>query len=369
MANYLNEKSDTPKLLDEDNNSPDFNKIIAISTTALGDTLLSTPAISALRLAYPDAEIHFMVRGQYKGFFESNPDIDSIVRYKKGLVGLLRNSFELKRKKVNAAFVLHVSDPMPILAALFARIPYVFGSAVPLGTEKFFSRTSIDNPELHVIEQRMTSIRIAGKNLDHWPNKMVLPVDDNEVIEVYQKYFDNAFISMDSCSFIVGFQPGASRKYRMWPAENFIELGRKLIERYKNIRIIVFGSKNEMELGIKIENGIDDHSRVRFCSCDLSQLPPMIKSLNCFVTNDTGPMHIAYAVGTPTVSLFVPSDHKRIGPFQDLTKHIVIHKDKPCGSECSGKKCRYEVPCMELIAVEEVFDAVNKILVRENIST
>jgi len=88
----------------------------------------------------------------------------------------------------------------------------------------------------------------------------------------------------------------------------------------------------------------------------LSELPLALKGLDVLVTNDTGPFHVAVALQTPTISLFVPSSVYHAGPYQDLHLHSVIQKPRPC-SPCVQKYCA-EPDCMASIGVEEVFRRV-----------
>ena len=152
----------------------------------------------------------------------------------------------------------------------------------------------------------------------------------------------------------------------MWPKENFITLGKKLLAKDDNFVIFIFGSPDEAPLCEAIEKGIGRQKRAFFLCCSLTDLPHILKGIDCLVTNDTGPMHIAIAVETSTVSLFVPSESHRIGPYQDLEKHRIITKKRPCVDDCIGKKCKKTPACMNLISPNEVFDAVMDVLKREH---
>ena len=164
---------------------------------------------------------------------------------------------------------------------------------------------------------------------------------------------------------LVGFQFSASGQYKEWPVENFIDLGARLLGSKDSCKIVLIGGPGDSARGERIKDAIErkgGKGRVFNLSgkVALKDLPAAIKALDVLVTNDTGPLHVAIAVGTKTVSLFVPTNVDGTGPAQDLHLHKVISKPKPC-NPCVEKYCK-RPDCMGLITTSEVERAVTEAL-------
>ncbi len=129
----------------------------------------------------------------------------------------------------------------------------------------------------------------------------------------------------------------------------------------EDVNIILFGGPGDEKTGKEIVEGITTGSGQKPKIINLAghlllkNLPAALRGLDLFITSDTGPFHVAVAVRTPTISLFVPSTVRHTGPYQDLEIHKVIRKPKPC-SPCIQKYCN-DSNCMSIISVEEVYQA------------
>jgi ADP-heptose:LPS heptosyltransferase len=173
---------------------------------------------------------------------------------------------------------------------------------------------------------------------------------------------------------VVAFQPGASTTSRRWPRGRFIALARQLAGKFPDLRFAITGSPAEAPLCREIAAAIEADSplaggRRAWASAGelpLVALPALLRRARLLVTGDTGPMHLAVAVGTPVVALFAVSDPAVSGPCQDLDRHVVIRKWRTC-DPCLSKNCPYAEPiCMDNISVDEVAAAVDGILGRKS---
>jgi ADP-heptose:LPS heptosyltransferase len=328
--------------------------ILVVSSTAIGDTLLSTPAIRAVRERYPQAKIigHFHIR--YWELFASNPHIDGIIPFYGGYRKFLKTIGELRKQKFDLILILHGNDPESTTMAYLSGAPFIV--KLP-NTTKFRFLLSNPRPILrwedfsHGVEQRL---RVAGMvGGDPRIRKMVMPITGK--VESAVDFFLNT--NGIGCSdLLIGFQVGASGVYRMWFAERFIELGKKLVESYPSIWIILTGSPQEKIYCQKIAQGIGERAIVSAAQIPLKGLPFLIKRLKLLVTGDTGTMHLAVAVGTPVVALFAVTDARKSGPYYEKERHFIIQKGRTC-DPCLSKKCPYP-KCMANITVDEVFQAI-----------
>jgi ADP-heptose:LPS heptosyltransferase len=155
----------------------------------------------------------------------------------------------------------------------------------------------------------------------------------------------------------IGFQPGAATRYKMWPDTAFMLLAHRLMHHDRKFKILLLGSKSEWRLCETIKGGVRDHHLINLAGAiDLPALPALVQRLALLVTNDTGTMHVAIALGVPTVSLFAATEPAGTGPLQDLERHRVVKKPQTC-HPCVTKRCVTPF-CMDQITVEEVFQTV-----------
>lgn len=337
------------------------SNILVVSSTAIGDTLLSTPAIRAVRELYPKAKIiaHFNITNM--AMFENNPHIDGIIPYYGGYKKFFRTIKAFRREKFDLALILHGNEPQATPMAYLSGARFII--KLPNTSEYRFLLSN--NKEIirwedfsHGVDQRLNVAQLAGCKISD--KKMILPISKEGDDFIKEFLIDNSINDSDT---VIGFQPGASTISRMWFAERFVELGKRLISAYPGLRIVITGSPKEYDHCRAIADAIGEKVIVSADRIPLKYLPSLVKDLKLLLTGDTGIMHLAVAVGTPVVALFAVSDPERSGPYYDLDKHIIIKKDRTC-NDCVSKKCRYQ-KCMEQISVDEVFDSVTSILNRE----
>ncbi len=331
--------------------------ILLISSTAIGDTLLSTPAIRAVRERYPGSHITALLNKDNMELFENNPHIDDIVPYYGGYRRFLWTVSELRKRNPDLALIFHGNEPQATPLAYLSGARFIF--KLPNNNRFRFLLSNSEPITLwdqlgHGIEARLRVAALADCGTED--KRMELFIDqayDEAVAGFIEQHSEGAKI-------LVGFQPGASTVSRMWFAERFVKLGKMVLDDFRDSMIVLTGSPSERGLCEEIERGIGRRTLVTAGRLPLKRLPPLIKRLSVFVSGDTGPMHIAYALGTPVVALYAVSDPERTGPLYDKQKHIVIKKPRTC-EPCLSKKCEYQ-ECMESITVEEVYRAVARLL-------
>jgi heptosyltransferase-2 len=154
---------------------------------------------------------------------------------------------------------------------------------------------------------------------------------------------------------LIGMNPGATYGLaKCWHPERFGELGRRIFNEW-NASILLFGKEEEQPIAREILQHLKGRGINLAGKTNLLQLAALLECCQLLVTNDTGTMHVATAVGTPVVALFGSTDPLITGPWGD--GHVVIRKDVPCGP-CLKRICPTDHRCMELITVDEVEEAV-----------
>jgi ADP-heptose:LPS heptosyltransferase len=335
----------------------EIRSILVVSSTALGDTLMSTPAIHAVRERYPQARIigHFLKANVE--LLADNPDMDGIIPYHGGYKHFISTIRALRRERFDLALIFHGNEPQATPMAYLSGARFIL--KLPNTSDYGFL---LSNPapllrqgkEEHGIAFRLKIAQLAGA--DPRDQRMVAP------ITAQAQNSCNTFLNQQGVKendLLIGFQPGASSRARMWPAEHFVALARQLLGAYPGIRIILTGSPSEAAYCQNIADEIGQAAMVSAGKIPLRQLPALIHRLEALVTGDTGTMHLAIAVNTPVVAMFAVSDAVRSGPAYDLDKHQVIQKPRLNRAIRSKSD---DQSCMAQITADEVFQRVQKIL-------
>lgn len=337
--------------------TPAIKRILAVSSTAIGDTLLSTPGFRSLRLAYPGARICLLVNAAYTKLFTTNPDVDELIPYHGGYRRFFRLALALRRRHFDLAVIFHGNEPQATPLAYLSGAPFRF--KLPNDSRFRFLLTNREKvgrwEDLgHGIDQRLAVAALAGGAPTD--RHMTLPVRPEDKAAVERLLTEAGVVTGAP---LIGFQTGASTVSRRWAPENFAELGRRLLAAYPAARIVLTGSPAERALAEEVAAQIDSpRVWVAAGQVPLELLPAFFSRLGTLVTGDTGPMHLAVAVSTPVVALFAVSDWRRSGPGHDLERHVVIQKWRTC-DPCLSKRCPYARPlCMANISVDEVEAAV-----------
>lgn len=356
-----------------------IQRILAISCTALGDTLLSTPGIMALRQAYPHAHITLLVHPSLLALFTGLPGVDAYVAYAGKWRGFWATVRRLRAQgRYDLAAIFHGNEPQATPLAYLAgarhivKLPnnnanrFLLSNQQPIQTWDDFG---------HGIEQRLAVAELAGaRNAHHFPRTMSVPLHAEGAAALQQalhtKGWDDALI--------IALQPGASTNSRRWAKGRFVALAQQLLQQLappftaaRPLRFVITGSPAEQALCQEIAQGINANTldaagqTLAWASAGelpLLALPALLQRASVLVTGDTGPMHLAVTVNTPVVALFAVSDYTRSGPAYALAQHRIIQKTRTC-DPCLSKRCPYAEPiCMEAISVTEVAAAVLSIL-------
>lgn len=348
--------------------TPVIRRILAISCTALGDTLLSTPGLRALRETYREAHITLLVHPSLQALFTGLSEVDELLPYDGKWRGFGRVARQLKDYDLAAIF--HGNEPQATPLAYLSGARYVF--KLPNANRWNFLLSNRE-PRLgwedlgHGIDQRLAVARLAGAN-GELSRRMSVPAHAKGQEAVDQALSERGWQGAT----IIALQPGASTMSRRWPRSRFIAAAADMVRTRPELRFVVTGSPAEaalcQEVAAGIEAAVPAANGVRAWASagqlPLIALPDLLKRASLLVSGDTGPMHLAVAVGTPVVALFAVSDPDRSGPAYDLDKHVVIRKWRTC-DPCFSKNCPYAEPiCMDNIAVDEVVAAAGSILSR-----
>lgn len=332
-------------------NSGDEKRFLILSTTGLGDTLWGTPAIRALRRCFPTSYIGVVTSSIGKALLQHNRRIDELfVARDPVFPSLLPLYRKLKSKKITHVLSFHTSQrPMLPLAAVLGAQEIIGTQGINKGLDFLLSQP-LENTPMHEIQRRLQIVAAVGASTLDSSMELVLSPEDEAIAE---KFLSS--LKIPSYLPLIALHPGAKDGFKQWPSSHFIELGNRLAQNLGS-GIVVTGTPAERGLVEAIASKIKDAA----IATDLPLLATaaLIKRMDLMIANDTGPMHLAFALKTPTIGLFSPTDPALCGPyFVDASQAI---SRKPTCSPCLRKKCR-EPFCLLQIGVQEVYDSALKL--------
>ncbi|MCX5656821.1 MAG: lipopolysaccharide heptosyltransferase II [Candidatus Omnitrophica bacterium] len=340
-----------------------MKRILIVNVNWLGDVLFSTPFIRAIRRHYPDAFISCMAVPRCKEILEGNPNLDELIIFDEegkhsSLFGKLQLASFLRSKKFDEAYLLHRSLTRTLITAL-AKIPKRIGYETK--KRKLFLTHNIELPGdlMHRAEYFLNIARQAGIAVDECGYDFSIPKEDEE-------YTDN-FLKIEGVPagtpFVV-LNPGANWLLKRWPPENYAKLGDFISEKFR-YKVIITGAQKDLKLAQDISAFMKNPSVIACGKITLKQLGVLFKRARLVVTNDTGPLHIAIAVGARVISLFGPTSSRITGPYGP-GKYSVLQKDIGCIVPCYHIKCK-DNRCMKAIIPDEVIKEMKRLLEKEGL--
>ena len=335
-----------------------FKRILIVRTDRIGDVLLSTPVIKALRDSYPNAYIAAMVSPYAKDIVDGNPYLDEVIIYDKdGKHKSWRRSLKfaqnLKKKKFDLTFLLHPTNRAH-LVAFFAGIPRRIGydrNFRFLLTDRIKHTKQLG--QKHEVEYAFDLVRCLGiETKDKILFMPIKPESERWAEELFKRE------GIKASDRLLALHPAASCPSKVWPNERFAQVADKLVQQY-GFKVLVISGPKDLALAERVIKHMHKPAINLSGKTSVSQLASVLKRCNLFISNDSGPVHIAAAVGTPVISIFGRNQAglspARWGPIGKKDK--ILHKEVGC-IECLAHNCIKEFACLKAITVDDVVKAV-----------
>ncbi len=336
------------------------NKILVMHTGGwIGDMILLTPALHALRDQFPHSSISMLILPLVQELMERNPYIDRVIIYDKhnihkGLRQMIKVGNQLKSEKFDIAIILHPNSVSSILLSHVANIPKcIYGKL----NENFLMNKSKKGEKIHEVK-RYLNIVSSLADIEHYDNLEFWGIT-SEDISFAKNIINHEENSRNNP--IIGINISTTWHSKQWEIEKFAKLSKILIKQF-DAKILLTGGKDDIYIGNEIMNKINDDSVINFVgSTTIMQLGAIIQHCNLYITSDSGPMHISSALRIPTIALFGPTDPARHGPYGK--GNTVIKVDMDC-SPCYKRECKMKNnACMKAIQPEDVVEIVKKYLI------
>ena len=333
-------------------------RILIVKLDHIGDVLLATPVLTNLRLAYPNTELHALTGTWSRVILENHPDVDKVLEYNSPMFcrhaqpTSVKDTFQLYRHLRKQKYDLLVELRGDWRIGLFSLLRV---------TPKRISRAALQ------IANRLGFLQFSGthetiRNLDVLKHVGIPTPQQNTTFSVPkedEKWASN-FIEDQQIKRehpLIAIHPGSPIILKRWHPERYAELADWLIDQ-KNAQIIFVGVKDEIPVIDHIQDMMQGESINIAGETTITQLASILQRCPVFIGNDSGPMHLAAAVGTKTIGLYGPGDPTRFGPVGDKCQTIQKKSDCP---PCLGTTCRFgEEGCMSKIQVIDVIQVIEE---------
>jgi heptosyltransferase-2 len=333
--------------------SPARTNVLILQSAWLGDSLLTLPLARELKSILPDCRVTVLTLPQSRALFCDSPYVDEVVLDDKrganqGPRGAWRLAQDLRRRKFDLALIPHRSLRSAILARL-AGIPRRIGSSASAG--RWLLTDAVPFTWLmHDLERNLALLQPLKPDIRPRPDESVFVArDDRATQSIAVRLRDEGVAPQDR---LVGLHPGSVWATKRWLPERFAALARGL--RAEGLRVVLVGGESDRELCGRIaeEGGALDWSG----RTDLMELKALMGRMAFFVTNDSGPMHMATGMGVPTLAIFGPTT-RELGFFPYGAGHRVVEQDlacRPCSLHGTKTCPTGHFLCMRLITAQDV---------------
>ena len=353
---------------------PDKNKkILIMEAGGIGDIVMSTPTLRALREKFSDSEIVLLT-------VPRTAQAVNVKRYANRIICFKQEAFS---KGPSQPFYMQILSNIKLLWALrkerfdmmidleaieswkSSLRRYIFykcvGAKSKVGRNSngkgFFLDVKVRDElfgKVHEVDRKLLIARTLGAETKHTKQEFYISTEDKESINRW--LMDSG---IDDNRTIVAIQPGAFVPSREWKSEGFAEIGRKLFQKYK-AQIIITGGNND-NVAYEINDALKDIKPILAVGLSLGELGALLERVHLFISNDTGPFHIADAIRTPYVVLFGPENFYRYGPYDSKSNSRLVTGMKVSCSPCLRHTCKTH-ECMESITTDMVWNGAQSLL-------
>ncbi len=343
----------------------DCDNILVRGVNWIGDAVMTMPAVRALRLARPGAKISLLVKPWVAPLFEKDPNIDEIILYSaeyESLPGRIRLAKKLRERRFCSALLLQNAFDAAMIAALAGvpdRVGYARDARSFLLTHSVLFDSSAER--LHHIDYYLNLLSKAGVPVAKSAPWIYLQLEERHTARKRLNSLKRPVVAVNP-----GATYGSSKR---WRPERFAEAAMRVIGELDG-SVLLTGGPAEADIADEIVrcmdgsglSGPDARLLPVAGKTSLRELAALISESDLLITNDSGPMHIGYAVGTPVVAVFGSTSPEMTGPVGGGS--VAIKKSLDC-APCFERECsRKDLKCMDLISSDEVFDAARRLIGR-----
>ena len=342
-----------------------IKRVVVRGTNWVGDSVMTVPALRALRRVLPGAHITLVIRPGTKGIFSEADFIDDVLVYdRKGALSVFGQVREWKRREFDLAVLFQNAFEaalIPFLASVPLRLGYATESRQALLTHPLpLPDWRSSKHEVFYYLYLVTALEqmLFGRSdvCESEPDAG-LQISETRKAEAAELLHTFGVGEADS---VVAICPGSiNSRAKRWPSERFAALADRLIESRRQVLLI--GSKDELDVSEDVVRRMQNKPVVLTGKTSLDQITAVLDRADLIVTNDTGPAHIGAALGRPTIVIFGPTNPLTTRPFAPEANVLI---NPPDCAPCMLRDCPIDHRCMTAITVDEVFERSQTLLKR-----
>ena len=342
----------------------DAHRILIRAVNWIGDAVMTTPALAVIREQFPDAEIVLLANPLVSQLFMPHPAIDRVVTFDRngrhrGIPGRLRLAREIRRERFDCAIILPNSFDsalIPWLAGIPRRIGKSSDGRSLLLTDRF--NPAKEMTEGHEVEYYLHLLESFG--ISGTARQPHLTTTAAEKAEAAGRLVQAGIAPGEV---LLGINPGAAfGSAKRWYPERFAEVAQRLSAEWR-AKVVIFGGPGETDIAAEIYAALHGRCLNLAGNTSVRQLMALIQRCSFFVTNDSGPMHIAAAFDVPLVAIFGSTDHTGTAPCS--ARAVVVRKDFDC-APCKRRECPTDHRCMTAVTVDDVVSAAQQLFTINN---
>jgi heptosyltransferase-2 len=330
-------------------------KILIRGPNWVGDAVLAIPAIRAVRERFPSAEITLMVRPWVAGLFTSASYVDNVWSEEKpqGLSAWTHIMKQLRARKFDLALLLPNSFESALMMFL-GRIPKRVGYATDGRRWMLTNCIKPGNKQQHQVHYYLDLVKVLSASVTRPSIEIEATAEERSMAR--------RLLATEGIPARAGFlvlNPGAAYgSAKRWHEDRFASVADELARDF-GMHVVLIGSKNEQPIAEQIRRSIGARSAVLTGKTTLETLIGVLAESSLMITNDSGPMHIAAALGVPTVAVFGSTDDRVTAPYGPRTR--VVKHAVDC-SPCLLRECPIDHRCMNRVSVEDVCRAARELI-------
>ena len=343
----------------------EIKRVVVRGTNWVGDSVMTVPALRALRRVLPDAKITLVVRPSASGMFADVGFVDEVLTYdRRNVWSVVPQIKEWRRRKFDLAVLFQNAFEaalIPFLASVPLRLGYATEARQALLTHPLpLPEWRSSRHEVFYYLYLVTALEqmLFGTSAicqsDPDASLQISDVRRNEAENLLRSY------GVREGEPVVVLCPGSiNSRAKRWPAEAYATLADRLIESKR--QVVLIGSPNELDVSNEVTSHMQQRPIVLTGKTSLDQITALLSVIDLIVTNDTGPAHVAAALGRPTLVIFGPTNPLTTRPFAPEAE---ILRHPPDCAPCMLRDCPIDHRCMTAITVDEVFERSNALLKR-----
>jgi len=331
--------------------------ILIVRLGALGDIVHALPLAAALRARFPEARLDWVVDERHLPLLELVPVVDRRIVWRSRSRSIAYRIAELRRGCATVHYDAALDPQGLIKSAVVARasgasrvIGFAAGALREPLARYFYTETHAPPDTGHVIRKNLTLAAAVDAQVDTPSFPLEIP-ETRELDIVQQAVGGEPYVVLN---------PGAAWPNKRWSPSRFGELARVVSARHGLTSVVTWGGEDHARATAVVETS--DGQAILAPATDIPALAALVGGARLVVSGDTGPMHLASALGTPVVALHGPTDPGRNGPWDPLD--ITVSRYDSCRCQ-QRRRCSETVPCLEELTVAAVVEAVERRLAVE----